>query len=46
MYEQYDKVSNTAMCDQSIIYLPEKNNTSRTQRLQNNSNKCPKNPEN
>ena len=29
---------------QSIIYLPEKNNTSRTQRLQNNTNKCPKNP--
>ena len=28
--------------NQSIIYLPEKNNTSRTQRLQNNTNKCPK----
>jgi len=32
--------------NQSIIYLPEKNNTSRTQRLQNNTNNCPKNPEN
>ena len=28
--------------NQSIIYLPEKNYTSRTQRLQNNTNKCPK----